>query len=197
MRALALLALGLAACVQPEAPAGEVEAAEAIALPWVEVGGGRESFVELEVGHTLEVERGPQGGQHIWASLRGQGIDAGSDDDYEAMLNQDRPIVEFQLENSEGILSFVNSFPRRLEPTGEGSYELLGRLVQFRHWAEVPEDWDQIDWDEREGQLEEQEMVLRVVVEEADGDLLVDECPVRLDFPPRGEGGGLVPVVGS
>lgn len=187
-------ALLLAACLEPAPPgatAGSAPGSEGPSGPWVEVGGGREGFEVLEVGQAMEVERGPQGGQHIWASLRTWGIDAGSEDDYEAMLNGDRPVVEFQLENSEGILSFVNSFPRRLEPTEQASHELLGRLVQFRHWAEVPEDWAQIDWGERELQLEQEEMLLRVVLEEADGDVFVDECPVYLDFPPREQGATL------
>ena len=188
---LPLAALLLAACVEPlpvePAALADLELAEVPSGPRVEVGGGREVFEELEVGHTLEVERGPQGGQHIWASLRAWGVDAGSDDDYEAMLNQDRPIVEFQLLGADGDYAFVNAFPRRLEPTDEG-HELLGRLVQFRHWVELPEDWEQIDWDEREAQLEQEELLLRVVLEEADGDVFVDECAVYLDFPPRGDG---------
>jgi hypothetical protein len=153
--------------------------------PWVEVGTGADAFEPVEDGDVLAVERGSQGGQHVWAGVRAWGVDVGSESDYDAMLNQDRPLVGFELECPDGVLSFDNTWRRLLPPADDGTRLLVGRLVQFEHWVELPADWQELDWAEVEAELEDIDMTLRVTVEEAGGDLYVDERIVRLEFPTR------------
>jgi hypothetical protein len=44
--------------------------------PVVEVGGGIRTFAPLQDGQTVDVVCGPQGGQHVWTSIRTRGLRA-------------------------------------------------------------------------------------------------------------------------
>ncbi len=158
---------------------------------WIEVGAshgdGDAVFVPITDGAVLAVERGSQGGQHVWAALRARGLDPGSEDISEGLANDDLPWVEFQLESDEGVHSSDNLLRRPLDRTdGPEPYGLMDRQVQFRHWVSLPPDWADQDMGEVEAALEEVDFTLRVILEDACGDTLTDEVIVRLDFPPRG-----------
>ena len=47
---------------------------------WIEVGDGFDGFEPIEDGVVLAIEYGSQGGQHVWASIRGNGMHPGSRD---------------------------------------------------------------------------------------------------------------------
>ena len=155
--------------------------------PWMEVGDGTGGFHSLDDGDVLTVERGSQGGQHIWAGFLARGLHPGSEDISEGLANDDLPWIEFQLESVEGVHSNDNLLRRPLtRMEGDEPYGLVDRQVQFRHWVVLPDDWADKDMGEVEDGLEEVDFVLRAIIEDACGDTITDEVTVRLDFPPRG-----------
>ncbi|MCO4772908.1 MAG: hypothetical protein KDA24_22945, partial [Deltaproteobacteria bacterium] len=66
---------------------------------WIEVGEGTVGFKPIEDGAVLGVERGSQGGQHVWVSLQGDGMHPGSRDVSEGLRNDDLPWISFELES--------------------------------------------------------------------------------------------------
>ncbi len=154
--------------------------------PTLEVGDGTDGFASIEDGDVLLVERGSQGGQHIWAAIMAKGVHPGSEDISQGLANDDLPWIEFQLESANGVHSNDNLLRRPLDRYEGG--ELFGletRQVQFRHWVTLPDDWADLDMQDVEDDLETIDFVLRATVEDACGDTVTDEVTVRLDFPPR------------
>ena len=90
---------------------------------WIELFTGEQNIEALDEGQTLLVERGSQGGVHIWGSLRAGGIARGSQDEYQALLSGDRPLVEFVLESSSGVLSNPNTVREYLVEDDNGDAE--------------------------------------------------------------------------
>lgn len=83
LRPLLPLLCALAACSEappgaasPDGDSGRVEAAEGCTTgpASVELGTGEDAFVALEDGDEVEVINGPQGGQHMLASVRTSGM---------------------------------------------------------------------------------------------------------------------------
>jgi len=152
---------------------------------WVELFTGEQSVGPLEDGQVLMVERGSQGGVHIWGSLRTGGINRGSEDEYEALLAGDRPLVEFVLEASYGVLSNANVVREYLRQDEQGALVLVGRRVIFRHYSELPEDWQELDWEEVEQLMEEDDLTFSVTITDSNGRTAHDSKTVRVEFPPR------------
>ncbi len=142
----------------------------------------------IEDGHVLLVERGSQGGVHIYGGLRTRGIYRGSEDDYQALLSGDRPLIEFSLENADGVLSSPNAMRDLLTIEDSGAMVLSGRRVVFRHYSELPDDWQSLDWQEIEGRLEQEEMIFSVLINDSRGRVLQDSATVRIDFPDSEQG---------
>lgn len=66
-----LLVAGVAAC---GGSAASTPDAGTVGIE-LEIGGGEFQFVPYQEGGPIQVVCGPQGGQHIWVSLRGRGFD--------------------------------------------------------------------------------------------------------------------------
>jgi hypothetical protein len=152
---------------------------------WVELLTGDIQAESLSDNQVLAVERGSQGGVHIYGSLRAGGIARGSEDEYEALLSGDRPLVEFILAAEYGVLSNSNVVREFLPLDDSGDLYLVGRRVIFRHYSELPEDWQELDWAEVEERLEEDELTFRVQITDSRGRFAEDSKTIRLDFPPR------------
>jgi len=152
---------------------------------WVELLTGDATAEELADGQTLPVERGSQGGVHIYGSLRAGGVERGSEEDYQALLSGDRPLVEFILEAEYGVISNSNIVREFLYAGETGDLLLIGRRVIFRHYSELPEDWQELDWAEVEARLEEEDLIFRVEITDSRGRFAQDSKTIRLQFPPR------------
>jgi len=175
---LALVVL-FAGCDPSLGPSGVSGAA------WVELFTGEQSMGPLEDGQVLMVERGSQGGVHIWGSLRAGGIERGSEDQYDALLSGDRPLVEFVLEAPYGVLSNPNVVREYLTANEQGDLLLVGRRVIFRHYSELPEDWQELDWEEVEQLMEQDDLTFSVTITDSRGRTAHDSKTVRVEFPPR------------
>jgi len=152
---------------------------------WAELLTGEVAAEGLTDGQVLSVVRGSQGGVHIYGSLRTGGIERGSEDEYQALLSGDRPLVEFSLEAEYGVISNSNIVREFLSTDESGDLLLIGRRVIFRHYSELPEDWQQLDWSEVEDRLEEEELIFRVEITDSRGRFAQDSKTIRLEFPPR------------
>ncbi len=150
--------------------------------PWVELGVGEDGFTAVEDGDVLPAENGSQGGRHVWVGLRAGGVEPGSLSDADAMRTGDRPRVDFRLEGPGGVYSLDVA---RFVPLDDGPdcYELAGRLLPFRLYAELPEGWQSTDWDAVQDALELEVFELVVSLEDADGRSLEDRRDVFIDFP--------------
>ena len=172
-------ATGLGGCDPSLGPSGGSSSA------WVELYTGELALEPLEQGQTLLVERGSQGGVHLWGSLRAGGLSRGSEDEYEALLSGDRPLVEFTLEAPYGLLSNDNLVRQYLQEDQEGGMILVGRRVIFRHYSELPEDWQQLDWEQVEQRIEQEDLTLRVTITDSRGRWAEDSRNIHVQFPPR------------
>jgi hypothetical protein len=172
------VAVGCARIADPEPSPGR---------PHAEIGTGTAAWAPIQDGQVLPVERGSQGGVHVRGSVRAWGIDGGSIDDVDAWTHQDRPTIDFELRNEDGVLSIDDPLRRALVPAddGSGALELLGVIVQFHHWVDLPEDWSGIDWAAEEERLETLDLELFVSVTDRNGVAVEDIRTVRVDFPPR------------
>ena len=95
----------------------------------VELGTGADSFVPLHDGDLLPFERGPQGGYHVYGSLRATGVDVG-DPNYPFELTN--PHIWFNVEQDGVEIALLVDQPRALEPLDEeGHVGVLGELVIF------------------------------------------------------------------
>jgi hypothetical protein len=173
------LAVVLGGCDPSLGPSGNSGTA------WVQLFTGEQTIEPLDDGQVLMVERGSQGGVHIWGSLRAGGISRGSEDEYEALLSGDRPLVAFALEASYGPLTGDNVVREYLQLDAQGDFTLVGRRVIFRHYSELPEDWQELDWEEVEQLMEQDDLTFRVTITDSRGRSAEDSKTVRVQFPPR------------
>lgn len=130
--------------------------------PALEIGTGDIAFVPIADGDTVFVVFGPQGGYHINASLRVQGIDNGEPTDVDA---PDNPVTAFSatLDGvSINLSGDATTYKQGIDPVpGEpGVYEMIGRRLLLN----ITDD----------AQLDGEEIVMTVHVEDKDGVALDD-----------------------
>jgi hypothetical protein len=153
---------------------------------WALLGDG-EAEAELlivEDGATFQVERGSQGGMHVWVAIAVGDIHPGPTDLWEGLRSGELPKFSIQLEGPHGVLTPENVRPQVLE-RGDGEYLLLHQQIQFRHFELLPDNWQDLDYAEVEADMETQDHLLRVRIEDACGTIVEDELPIRLSFPER------------
>ncbi len=125
---LALLFSFLVAC-DPASPAACEEAAE---IPGVlEIGTGESDYEPVSDGDDVKLAYGPQGGQHVWGSLRAEGIVSGllADDDAD-------PVVDFEVIEADGdVLGGYRQTPRHFDGALAGELELVGDTL-ILDWLE-------------------------------------------------------------
>jgi len=178
---LTLCSLSLASCAPSSDFCGD------LVDPWVTIGKGPLTGYEtITEGEVLEVERGSQGAQHVWAALRAGGMHPGSEDVVEGLEHDNLPWVAFELEGPDGLYNFDTRIRLPLDRIdGNTLFGLETRPVQFWQWAERPDDWETLDLGALEEELEQEDFILRVIVDDACGDSVSDEAGIRLDFQPR------------
>jgi hypothetical protein len=125
---LALLALPpLVACdTDSEAQCREAAAEAGI----LEIGTGESTFTPVANGDRLAVNWGPQGGQHIWGSLRATGI-VGETLDFDADM---QPIVTFQIVADDETLAGYSATPRFFSRR-DGTFELVGETLFVLYYS--------------------------------------------------------------
>jgi hypothetical protein len=95
----------------------------------VEVGTGLATFDVMPGGADLPFFFGPQGGYHVYGSVRTRGFAAGNPDD---PFDLTHPMVAHRLWWGEMLIAEVPAQPRPLEPMGDGSEVSVGQLVIIR-----------------------------------------------------------------
>ncbi len=183
---LAAALLLLAACDEAEVDCGSLDGVAG----WAELGDGEveDEFVPLESDAVMLVERGNQGGQHIWVSTRLGDINPGSEDLWDGLRNGDLPEVEFVVTSPDGIISPDNRRPMVLVRDERGDYLLMHNLVVIRHFAELPDDWAELDYAQVEADMEEVEHDLTVRIEDVCETVVETTTTILLDFPDRDSG---------
>lgn len=90
----------------------------------LEIGTGQLAFEPI--GEVTGFERGPQGGYHVYGSLRAPGVWSGNEDAFD----ETRPVVSFTLVDDAGGFSggYLN-LVRPMTNNDEGVAELVGDLV--------------------------------------------------------------------
>lgn len=149
---------------------------------WAEVGAGWDEFQTVEDGAIFSVEKGAQGGMHIWVSARTYAIDPGPLEMWQGLVDGSLPLVRFQIASPEGVLTEDIERPYVLERLGESHYVLLQNLVQFDHFPELPENWQELNWGEVEEAMEAMDITLSVRFTDAQGTVVEDTRSIRLDF---------------
>lgn len=170
-----LLLILLAGCA---APCGDPADA------WIELGVGPDTYQPVVDGDVLAVERGSQGGMHVWGALRAGGIDPGPDSYLEGIKDGTLPTVAFELRDDAGVLTLDNRAYLVLQEDGD-AWVAEPRIVQFRHFAELPKDWTELDYAAVEAEMETRDFRLQVTLQDACGAAVDDAHTVRLRFPSR------------
>ena len=88
----------------------------------MEVGTGEATFEALADGDALVYDLGPQGGWHVFGSLRAAGVVPGDAEDFSS---PDNPIVSFLVHLDGAPLGGYEDLPRPLDPAGD-RFELVG-----------------------------------------------------------------------
>ncbi len=91
----------------------------------VELGTGQLTYETLADGQTLPFYRGPQGGYHVFVSVRAQGIDGGAN-----ALDPNNPVLTLRLSSESGSIAELANQPRQLPENGD-YVELVGQLLIF------------------------------------------------------------------
>lgn len=144
-RALLLLLASLCSCVPVTGPAE------------ITLGTGYDTFAPLADGDRVVINRGPQGGHHIWAAARAsRGLDPVQ---IQLVLHMEKDGVEI---NDGPVWVTADLLPR-----GE-----LNELVGFRAYVPVPED------------IVQNELVLRLVAIDREGRTAEDQRLVIPSFTP-------------
>jgi hypothetical protein len=109
------LALVVGAC----GTASETTAVDAgpVAAPELQLGTGKDSFEPLAEGQTVELIHGPQGGWHIWGSLRARGL-----------ASPLTVVYAVALADTGEVLS---STTYEIEPLAAGSWSLWAGLIGY------------------------------------------------------------------
>ena len=153
---------------------------------WTEVGVGQTGFESIEDGQVMEVELGAQGGMHIWVSMRAWGIDPGPSSMWQGLSEGSLPLIGFTITGPAGVHTPENVRPY-VPDRAEGEYELLENLVTFDHFPELPDNWQDLDFDEVEAELENTDLQLGVELTDVLGTVVQDSVTIRLDFPAPSE----------
>jgi hypothetical protein len=151
--------------------------------PTLVLGGGIEGFRAIEDGDILPVERGSQGGQHIWLSIIGDGMHPGSQDVSEGLRKDDLPWISFEMHAPDGTYSNDNLLRQPLQEIADGGWGFLERRVSFRYWSVLPDDWTEIPREQREAELEAMDFVVSGTIEDACGDVITAHRIVGIAFP--------------
>lgn len=135
--AVAALALALTAagCVEVSDPCGEVSGE-----PSAQLGSGNLGYEEVVSGGTLGAHYGPQGGYHVYGSVRAQSLYPGSELEIDrvfhdsaegsAGLNRLNPVASYTVVDMNGDLRASRELQEPLLPEGE-TLERHGDLVFF------------------------------------------------------------------
>ncbi len=112
-----LLLIALAGC-----------AAEGTDLPpEVILGTGLEAWVPLADGDDVGIVQGPQGGYHVFGSVRATGLDPGNPLDLYAECN---PTTEFRAYRGDVRVDLgASTYRQGLDPGPEPYHEMIGRLI--------------------------------------------------------------------
>ena len=93
------------------------------------VGTGASEFLELTDGGDLEIQRGFQGGCHVWGSVHAAGLYGG---DVDHPRDANNPKVHFVLTDPSGeSLADTGDQRRALSVGSSGELELLGEVVRL------------------------------------------------------------------
>lgn len=91
------------------------------------LGTGSIFFEDITDGQDLPISQGPQGGFHVYGSLRASGLHPGTWEDFTDPLN---PVVSFDIIDSDGqTLGGFTELPRPLKVRSDGTLELVGEYV--------------------------------------------------------------------
>ena len=191
-----LTALLLAGCpVGPTPATCDALAEEGVSL---EVGGGLENFTLLEPGALMEQGWGPQGGDHVWVSLRTTGLFGGSEwreDPFACppgmigggncgpRASEDSPRVWIDLTHDETLVA-------RLGGESGAQFRMEGGEA-LGLTAMLQDEYSTYNWEgvrdvpadvvERAMLVDEAELLLSVTVEDACGSSITTEETVRIN----------------
>ncbi len=129
----------------------------------IELGTGSAVFKSLDDGDDLEIELGPQGGMHVWGSVRLTGVHPGDPDD---PLSLDNPLLQFSVTEADGTTRAFADARGALRVRDDGTVERIGEVVQFNTGRIDDVAWHEVTW--------------AVTFADACGTALSDERTVRL-----------------
>jgi hypothetical protein len=160
---------------------------------WAALADSESGFTRIEAGHVFRVERGSQGGMHVWTGADFGDVAPGSADVIDGLRRDDLPYVEFFLDGPNGQLSPSN-LQRPVLLRGDAAFRLPRRQLVFRHYERLPDDWETLDWAQIEAEMELEEHRVSVRLEDTCGQVVETSLPVWLTFPPREQGVAPNPV---
>lgn len=127
---LGVVVLAAGACSAEPAPVDSgsfVRCSEVVDSPSLEVGSGTATLEPLTADGPIEFYPGPQGGHHVFVSLRARGLLDGTS----AGLGYDDPFVSISV-FTDTELSIYRNLQRSFDEDGE-AIQLLGQLVRLFH----------------------------------------------------------------
>jgi hypothetical protein len=99
----------------------------ACALPaMVDLGTGQLAFEPLPDGAPLGIYFGPQGGYHVFISVKATGIDGGAN-----ALDPNNPVIDLTLTSGGTVVAQLLDQPRQLVVADDGVVQLIGQLLVF------------------------------------------------------------------
>ena len=116
---VAALVLGCGASHEDQAPA-------AAAAPSCELGTGASSFIAVHDGDRVPIIFGPQGGYHIWGSVRAKG------------LSSKQVVLRYRLTSASGVMLDPVSVVVELAPPPEGGDAGVAQSVGTRVFVQDP-----------------------------------------------------------
>ncbi len=172
------LALALAGCPEVDC------ARQAESTPSLELGTGSSSFQPILDGDVLSAAWGAQGGNHVWLSMRTQGILNGYPEPGLPGLGaglRDAPTAEIALERPDGLLLVEQSLSPYLD-----NDEAVGITAVLQY--EFSESWGdegeaETDPTELLEETERMDLLLTAEVTDVCGVTVSDERIIRLRFP--------------
>ncbi|HJN75013.1 MAG TPA: hypothetical protein QGF58_13885 [Myxococcota bacterium] len=168
MRALlatALLAPLLVAC-GPKDPCEKAAEYE----PSIELGVGEDDFSPVEDGDVLWAESGPQGGEHVWISLRSSGLEPGT---WPQLLQGDPgPDIYLEYVDLAGTetLGTLETYERPFRGDAE-SAQLMGERLLIWSWPEDDDGWGRTT----------SEGILYLTAEDSCGNVVEDEWALGVE----------------
>ena len=123
---LCLFLLSIAACGKEE-PAPGNQTPTCVQGPMeVEVGTGQTTFVPMANGGDLPFYMGPQGGYHVWGSVRARAYTPAASSNPN---DPDHPVVRFLLQRGSETVASTSQLHWYLAPVGDGWREKTGAFV--------------------------------------------------------------------